>query len=87
MAKTNAQRQSEYRKQPVYVGDDGNKRFNTWVTSKTDYTLDLLCNHYGLTRREMLEKLVADADCAVNLRHPFGTPEWEKYHNLTSDSF
>jgi hypothetical protein len=88
MAKTNEQMQAEWRRDRVYVGTyGGNKRLNTWVTSKTDSILDRLCSYYGVTKREMLEKLVADADYALNLKHPFGTPEWDKYHNLTPDSF
>ena len=88
MAKTNEPMQDEWRRDQVYVGTyGGNKRLNTWVTSKTDCLLDLLCSYYGVTKREMLEKLVADADDAICLKHKYDNRELDKYLKITPDSF
>jgi hypothetical protein len=89
MAKTLEQMQAKCRRERVYSGIySSNKRLNTpWVTGKTDHLLDLLCSYYGVTKREMLEKLVADADDAICLELKSDNRELEKYQKYTSDSF
>lgn len=64
MAKTNAQRQAEYRARRINAGEkgDGEARLNTWVSSKTDFALERLAKHYGVTKREMIERLILHAD-------------------------
>jgi hypothetical protein len=44
------------------AGENGERRINTWVTTSTALALTRLARHYGVTRRVMLERLVADAE-------------------------
>lgn len=62
MAKTAAERQKDYRAKRPFAGDNGERRLNTWISSSAHFALDRLANSYGVTKREMLEKLVIDAD-------------------------
>jgi hypothetical protein len=62
MAKTTAERQKDYRAKRPFAGDNGERRLNTWINSSTHFALERLAVSYGVTKREMLEKLVVDAD-------------------------
>ncbi len=81
MAKTAAQRQAHYRARR----NDGNgdRRINTWVTTATDFALDRLARHHGITRRTMLERLIAKADDAILYTLDLDTPEWDIYFGVT----
>lgn len=81
MAKTAAQRQSEYRARRN-VGD-GDRRINSWVTTRTDYALDRLAKRQGVTRRQILEQLIGDADDAILQSLELDTPEWDTYLGVT----
>ncbi len=77
MAKTSAQRQSEYRARRN--DGDGDRRINTWVTSGTDFALDRLAKRHGATRRQILEQLICNADDAILQSLEPDTPEWNTY--------
>jgi hypothetical protein len=62
MGKSNAERQRAYRAARATAGDNGDRRLQSWVTTSTDLALDRLAKRYSVTRREMLEKLILDAD-------------------------
>jgi hypothetical protein len=64
MAKTAAERQREYRQRRPFAGPDGNgeRRINTWVSTGAALALQRLARHHGVTQREMLERLILDAD-------------------------
>lgn len=62
MAKTTAERQREYRARRPEAGDNGERRLNTWIGTRTSLALDRLAARYGVTKREMLEKLVIAED-------------------------
>jgi small-conductance mechanosensitive channel len=81
MAKTAAQRQSEYRARRN--DGDGDRRINTWVTSTTDYALDRLAKRHGATRRQILEQLISAADTAILTSLELDTPEWDAYFAVT----
>ena len=81
MAKTAAQRQSEYRARRN--DGEGDRRINTWVTSSTDFALDRLAKHHGVTKREMLEQLICNADAAILESLELDTPEWNTYLKVT----
>ncbi len=81
MAKTAAQRQAEYRARRN--DGDGERRINTWVTSATDCALDRLARHHQITRRHMLERLIAEADTAILRTLDLDTPEWDAYFAVT----
>lgn len=62
MAKTAAERQAAYRKGRAEAGENGERRLNTWVSTSSFLALDRLAKRYGVTKREMIERLVLEAD-------------------------
>jgi hypothetical protein len=62
MAKTAAERQKDYRAKRPFAGDNGERRLNTWISSSAHFALDRLAASYGVTKREMIEKLVVEED-------------------------
>jgi len=83
MAKSAAERQAIYRKNRAYAGDNGERRINTWVTTGISLALGRLARRYGVTNREMLEKLVGEADQAVVSSLDPDLPEWSTYFTVT----
>lgn len=83
-AKTNAQRQADYRKRRVNAGDngDGDQRLNTFISTKAAFALGRLARSYGVTKRDLLEKLLIEADDGVRARlgDDIDSPEWAAYH-------
>lgn len=81
MAKTAAERQKEYRAQRQFAGEDGNgdRRINTWVSTRAALALNRLANSYGVTKREMLERLVVGAEDNLLNGMKSESPAWEKY--------
>lgn|GEM_PF-1802847 len=77
MAKTAAQRQSEYRARRD--NGDCDYRINTWVTSTADFALSRLAKRHGTTRRQILEQLICDADDVIINSLELDTPEWNTY--------
>ena len=72
MGMTNAERQAEYRRRNARAGLDADltdreplSRINTVVDVPTAAALTRLAAHRGLTKRAMLEALIADAEAAV----------------------
>lgn len=83
MAKTVAERQAIYRQNRVHAGDNGERRINTWVTTGCYLALRRLAQRYGVTNREMLEKLVGEADQAIVSRLDPDLPEWSAHFIVT----
>ncbi len=81
MAKSAAQRQADYRARRN--DGDGERRINTWVTSATDCALGRLARHNQITKRHMLERLIAEADAAILRTLDLDTPEWDAYFSVT----
>lgn len=77
MATTNAQRQQAYRAGRARAGDNGERRINTFVTTSAAIGLKRLAKHHGVTQREMLERLIEDADKAVS--GPMDDAQFEQY--------
>jgi hypothetical protein len=63
MAKTNAQRQAEYRARRRR--DGVNTRLNIEVSLVAHFALERLAHHHGLTQRQMLERLLIEPDEAL----------------------
>lgn len=84
-AKTAAQRQAEYRKKRPFAGPDGNgeRRLNTWVSTGASLALARLANRYGVTRREILERLIGEADEKIRATLEPDSPEWGAYFDVT----
>ncbi|WP_297575986.1 hypothetical protein [uncultured Deefgea sp.] len=86
MAKSNAERQASYRSKRAESGKEGNgeRRLNTWVDTGTALALARLANSYGVTRREILERLVMLEDKKVLAELELDSPEWEAYFGVNS---
>jgi hypothetical protein len=81
MAKTAAQRQAEYRKNRPSAGDDrnGERRLNTWLSTRAFLALGRLARHQGMAQRAVLEQIIIAADDAILAGLELDSPEWEKY--------
>lgn len=79
MSKTPAERQATYRaKRPLAgVDNNGERRINTWVNTGTALALERLARHNGVTKREMLERVVLAEDARVT--SGMAEDEWEAY--------
>jgi hypothetical protein len=64
MAKTPAERQKEYRDKRPFAGanGDGERRVTAWVSTRAALALDRLAIRYGVTKREMLERLIINEE-------------------------
>ena len=82
MAKTTAERQASYRNNRSRIGESGEKRINTWVSTGVHMALTRLAKHYGVTKREMLERLITEADQQIE-DTLMTDGEWETYHDVT----
>jgi hypothetical protein len=84
MAKTAAQRQQAYRKRRPMAGENGERRISTWVSTTTALALDRLSRRYGVTNRQMLERLIKDADEQTLATLELDSAEWEEYFQCPS---
>ena len=81
MAKTAAERQTAYRAKRPFAGEgeNGQRRLSTWVNTGASLALARLAKHNGLSKREMLERLITVADDANLAGMELDSPEWEAY--------
>jgi hypothetical protein len=81
MAKTVAERQKAYRANRPFAGEDGNgeRRLNTWINTRAALALERLAERYGVTKREMLERLVVAEEERLLEGINLDTPEGQKY--------
>jgi hypothetical protein len=80
MAKTAAQRQADYRaRRPFVDNGEGERRLNMWIGTRVDLALARLANHYRVTKREMLERLIAAEDARIAGSIALDSPEWNQY--------
>jgi hypothetical protein len=64
------------------AGENGERRINIWVTTDTALALTRLAQRYGVTQREVLERLVAAAAEEIVSRLDPASPEWKAYFSL-----
>jgi len=65
MALTAAQRQAKYRANRATAGDNGERRLSTWISTAALMALKRLTAHNGTTQRDMIERLLLEADQSV----------------------
>ncbi|MNR60017.1 hypothetical protein D3C85_1814120 [compost metagenome] len=84
MAQTTAQRQAAYRARRATAGKDGNgeRRLDMWVSTEADLALTRLAHRYTVTKRQMLERLIARADDAIVRRLNLDSEQWDLYFNV-----
>jgi len=80
-AKTSAERQADYRARRATAGEDGNgdRRLDVWVSTGANLALERLACRHKLTKREMLERLITQADDAITRKLEPDTPKWDSY--------
>lgn len=83
MALTAAERQAAYRKRRPTAGDNGERRLNTWLTTGASLALARLARRYGVTQRNMIERLVLAIDEEIQNAIDPDTPEWIAYMYVT----
>jgi hypothetical protein len=85
MAKTAAERQAAYRANRPFAGQNGNgeRRMNTWIDTKAALALARLANRYGVTQREMIERLIMTVDDEIVAGLELDTQDWNRYFNVT----
>lgn len=79
MATTSAERQAAYRARRATAGDNGERRLNLWVTTGSALALGRLAARYGVTQRQMIERLAGEKEKRVLSAIELDSPEWEAY--------
>jgi hypothetical protein len=81
MPTTTAQRQAAYRARRHLAGPNGNgeRRLNTWLSTGAHYALARIAKRYGVTQREILERLIRAEDDRILAGLKTDTPEWAAY--------
>ena len=81
MAKTVAERQAAYRARRDTAGVDGNgqRRVSMWLSTGAALAMARLASRYGVTQRELVEKMLLAEDARVLATLSIDTPEWEMY--------
>ena len=80
---TAAERQAAYRQRRPTAGENGERRINTWVTTGTALALARLAQCYGVTQRDMLERLITAADDEITAKLVPGSAKWTAYFTIT----
>ena len=79
MPKTSAERQAAYRARRPMVGNNGERRLNTWVSTGTHLALERIARRDGVTQRQVLERLIGVEDDQILADMAPDTPEWLAY--------
>ncbi|AOJ67344.1 MULTISPECIES: hypothetical protein [Burkholderia] len=81
MTQTTAQRQAAYRARRETAGKDGNgdRRLDMWMSTEAYLALTRLARRYSVTKRQMLERLIARADDAIVRRLDPDSEQWDQY--------
>ena len=81
--RTAAERQAAYRKTRPLAGENGERRINTWVTTRVALALARLARHHNVTRRQMLERLITTADDTITATLDPTSDVWDAYYTVT----
>ncbi len=79
MAKNPAERQRDYRARRLGAGDNGERRLDTWISTRASLALDRLAARYGVIKREILEGLVISKDEKLLSGMKVDSAEFEVY--------
>lgn len=80
MSKTNAERQTDYRRKSVDLNDkDGERRINTFVRSQAYYALRRPAAHRGVSKKEIIETLLIEADELATKEMDIDSTEFDEY--------
>jgi len=86
MAKTAAQRQAAYRVRRMDAGEhrNGERRINLWVSTATHLAIERLARRYAVTKREIIERLVAAEDDRITSAIDIDSSAWNQYFGFDS---
>lgn len=84
MAKTPAERQKAYRASRATAGENGERKINTWISTGAALALKRLARRYAVTQRDMLERLILEADKRVLDGLDSEGAEWDRYFSVTA---
>jgi len=79
VAKTVAERQKEYRANRQLAGENGERRVTAYVSTRAALALKRLSRSYGVTQRELLEKLLIAEEDKVLRGLNLDSDEGKKY--------
>ncbi len=77
MAKTSAQRQAEYKARRIDNLDE--KKLGIWLPIGSCFALKRLARRAGITKKDLLTRMLNDADLAVIKQLDIDTDEWNEY--------
>lgn len=81
MAKTAAERQREYREKRRF-GRNNEHQLNAWISTESNLALERLAQHKGMTKRQIIERLLIDADTRAIAKLDDSKPEWSEYFKI-----
>lgn len=83
MAKTNSERQKDYRFNRQRAGPDGNgeHQLNMWLSTAATLALNRLAVRYSVTKKDVLEKLILDKDSRLAKSFENDEKAWEDYQS------
>lgn len=79
MAKTSAERQAVYRAGRSEAGENGERRINMFVSTAAALALNRLAKYEGVTKREMLERVLISAQEFIASEFEPDSEEWNKF--------
>lgn len=81
MAKTPAERQRDLRARRQFRGIDGNgeREIKVWVNTRAALALDRLAESYGITKRELIERLIVAEEDKRLQGVSSESQEWKEY--------
>jgi hypothetical protein len=79
MTKTAAERQKHYRASRPFAGDNGQRRVSAYVSTRAALALHRLAGSFGVTKRELLERLLIAEEEKVLRGLNLDSPEGRKY--------
>lgn len=81
MAKSNAERQHEYRQRHLKGEGPGLARLNMLITDETKAALELLATTFSMPQRDVIEHLILDMQHALRRRIEYLPTGWRTYSN------
>ena len=82
-AKTNAQRQAEYRARRRTARENGERLLSVWIDTGAALALARLARRAGTSQKAVLETLIIQADDEALRTPDLDAPDWKDYFAVT----
>lgn len=83
-ARTGAQRQQDLRWRREHgIGGKYERKLDLYITSQERSGLSRLASYYGKTERELLEKMISEAENSILKTLDVTSPQWHMYFDKT----